>query len=130
MILLMMLLKKQLRNGPKAYKNFLVKKSINTLKARRNNLRKATIELYEYLAEQVEILGSDKKELIQIEKISTDELKITLKKVSRKEDIQQVLYERRFYANETKEVRIYGLGGDDIFQISGDESNKIKVRII
>ncbi len=126
----MMLLKKQLRNGPKAYKNFLVKKSINTLKARRNNLRKATIELYEYLAEQVEILGSDKKELIQIDKISTDELKITLKKVSRKEDIQRVLYERRFYANETKEVRIYGLGGDDIFQISGDESNKIKVRII
>ncbi|MFT7034440.1 MAG: hypothetical protein ACJA2S_002954 [Cyclobacteriaceae bacterium] len=124
------IIEKAITEWPQGIQKLSGAKTIGILKARRDNLKAAALELYYYLAEQVEVFGSDKKEFILIEKINPEELKVTLKKVSKKGAIQQILYERTFYAEETNEVRIYGHGGDDIFQITGDDSNKIKVRII
>ena len=39
-------------------------------------------------------------------------------------------YERTFKTNETKEVQLFGFGGDDEFEINGNVKKSIKVRII
>lgn len=115
---------------PKEIYDLSGENTIATFKARRDNLEAAALELYDYMAKEVEVLGSDKKELVTVEKINPEELKVTLQKISKKGKLEQILYERTFYANETKEVRIYGFGGNDVFKIKGEETNKIKVRII
>src|SRR5690606_25996658 len=39
-------------------------------------------------------------------------------------------YNRRFSPGETKEIRLYGLGGDDQFNVSGSASSRIRIRVI
>jgi hypothetical protein len=40
------------------------------------------------------------------------------------------VYERTFVPRETQEIRLYGLGGDDIFTVTGEARHGILVRII
>ena len=50
-----------------------------------------------------------------------------LKKSGKKGD---PYYERDFLKSETKEVRLYGLDGDDVFQITGINENGVLIRTI
>lgn len=105
-------------------------KTIQTLKARRDNLQDYGMEFYESLAKKVNVNGTDKKELFLIENLSKDEVKVTVHKISKKGHQEQILYQRIFHADETKEVRIYGMGNDDHFKMSGSTKSRIKVRVI
>ena len=100
----------------------------NGLRARRANMESYARELYLFLSEEVEVVGSDKHEYFKIEHISGNETKVTVRKRKKDGDLKQVLYERTFLADETKEIRLYGLDGEDVFEIEGN--SKIKVRII
>lgn len=104
--------------------------TIQTLKARRDHLTDYGMEFYESLAKNVNVVGSDKKELFILHNLSQNELNVTVHKISKKGNIEQVLYNRTFYASETKEVRIYGMDDDDRYRILGDQTSRIKVRII
>jgi hypothetical protein len=42
----------------------------------------------------------------------------------------KVIFERTFDKEKTKEVWIYGLGDDDVFEVDGSEKNEIKIRLI
>ncbi|WP_176214743.1 metallophosphoesterase [Reichenbachiella faecimaris] len=105
-------------------------KTIQTLKARRDNLQDYALEFYESLAKNVNVVGTDKSELFLIKNISAEELQLTVHKISKKGKVEQVIYDRAFHASETKEVRIYGLADDDEFKISGNIKSKVRVRII
>ncbi len=104
--------------------------TIKILKQRRDNLPKYTQELYEALAKEVEILGSDKKELITIENFNKDSTKVTVQKISKNGKLERLCYSRTFLSDETKEVRIYGFDDDDQFEVKGDQKGGVKVRII
>ena len=99
------------------------------LKARRENMESYAREQYLFLSKEVEVTGSDKHEYFTIEHISPIETKVTVRKRKKDGEIMHVMYERTFKANETKEIRLYGLDGEDIFEVKGADS-KIKVRII
>ena len=45
-------------------------------------------------------------------------------------DSAALMFRRTFHDNQTKELVLYGLNGDDEFKIDEDVSSKIKVRII
>jgi len=100
------------------------------LKSRRDHLKDYALELYEHLAKAVDVVGTNKDEHFLIESPSAGELKVSVSKISKKGNIQQKIFERTFYANETNEIRLYGLDGEDRFDISGAANGKIKVRII
>jgi len=106
------------------------KSTIEILKARRDNLPQYALELYDFLAREVEIILTDKKELVQIDNVSKEAVSVTVRKISKSGKIDQIIYQRTFSASETKEIRIYGLAGQDEFKISGQEKSKIKVRVI
>jgi hypothetical protein len=42
----------------------------------------------------------------------------------------KLIYERKFYTNETEEIRLYGMNDDDIFRLDGNVGKGILVRII
>ncbi|MEO9872727.1 BamA/TamA family outer membrane protein [Ekhidna sp.] len=99
------------------------------LKARRGNMESYARELYLYLSKEVEVIGSDKHEHFLIEHLDEGRTKVTVRKRKKDGEIEQIIYERLFKADETKEIRLYGLDGEDVFEIKGNHS-KIKVRII
>lgn len=100
------------------------------LMGRRQNMPDYARELYLYLSKEVEVVGSDKHEYFVIEHLNEEELKVSMHKRKKDGEVKQLLYERVFLASETKEVRLYGRDGEDVFEIKGQGNAKIKVRII
>lgn len=101
----------------------------NGLKARRENMESYARELYLFLSKEVEITGSDKHEYFLVEHLNEEETRVTVRKRKKDGELEQVIYERLFKADETKEIRLYGFDGEDVFEIKGADS-KIKLRII
>jgi len=100
------------------------------LKARRADMNRYAREHYLYLAKEVEVVGSDKHEYFLIERKNENETMVTVHKRKKDGEIEDLMYQRLFKGNETKEIRLYGLDGEDIFEIKGDFKSKTKVRVI
>ena len=100
------------------------------LKSRRDGLYEAAKKLYNYLSSYVSIPGSNEDELFEVHRNEDGSVKVAVYDLSKKGNKKEKLYERTFYKNETKEIRLYGLGGKDDFVITGKTKRSIKVRVI
>ncbi len=100
------------------------------LKSRIKELDKYAGWYYDYLTEYVNVIGSNDKEYFEITRM--DNGQINLKIFNKKNGARgkRLYYERTFNPKETKELRIYGLGGDDVFDIKGDGKSKITIRVL
>ena len=94
------------------------------LKSRRAQLPEAVDEYYSLLAKQVDVVGSNKHELVEVERLETGNVRVDMFKRNRdgKVYVDDPLYRREFDRNETKEICIYGLDGQDVFNGSGKAS--------
>lgn len=99
------------------------------LKSRRNHLLKDAIKYYRFISREVSVTGSNKPEYFHIKK-SAGGLQLTVYKKNGETDSATVMYNRVFDEKVTKEINLYGLNGDDKFEIDEEVSTKIKVRII
>jgi hypothetical protein len=115
---------------PEEIQEKAAEKTAEILKARRDDMSRFARIHYLFLSKEVEIIGSEKNELFQVERLSNDQTKVTVRKISKKGEIEQVLYQRTFLSIETDEVRLYGLGGEDKFELTGDVDKGIRIRII
>ncbi|NME69634.1 BamA/TamA family outer membrane protein [Flammeovirga aprica] len=119
-----------LQHLPEEIRDFHHDEIFEVLKARRTQLPDIAKEYYAHLAKHVSVLGSDKMEQVTVERLENGFTEVTLKKISKKGNIQQTLYHRVFDPKQTKEIRIYGFGGKDTFIFKGNHKSKIKVRVI
>lgn len=104
---------------------------IRKLKNRRDDLLKYAITYYSFISTEVDVLGSDKNEHFVVERIDDDQTRVIVYLLKSKSDeIKRKMYERTFHRSETKEIRLYGMNGEDQFDIDGDVSKGIKIRII
>lgn len=101
-----------------------------TFKYRRDRLDKAFKKYYKMLAKYIDIVGSNSHELFEINRLENGDVHVQLFKLSKKGKKKQVIVDRVFHKSETKEIRLYGLGKDDQFKITGSSKNSILVRII
>lgn len=99
------------------------------LKERRKYLADEVMEYYRFLSEDVNITTSDKKEHFDITLNDDGSADVKIYKITDEGERSTLLYDRLFDAAVTKEIRLYGFGGDDKFTIRGRE-DKIKVRMI
>lgn len=97
------------------------------LKNRIQHLDEAAEEYYGLLSKEVDVLGSNEEEYFLVEYKADGSLLVQVFDTSGDKKGKIVLYDRAFYPQETKEVRLWGLGDDDIFDISGT-SDKIRLR--
>ncbi len=97
------------------------------LKSRRKGLRKFVEKYYDLLSKEVDVLGTNKKEVFDIER-SIDG-KTTVKIISKKLN-NKVIYNRTFEYPATKEIRLFGLGGVDSFYVHGTSHRNSLIRII
>ncbi|MCG8475452.1 MAG: outer membrane protein assembly factor, partial [Cytophagales bacterium] len=104
----------------------LVKKLI----ARRDKLKTVARNYYKALAKKVDVVGTSKNEQFFINRFDDGNVQITVRKISKKGKLKHITYQRLFKHNETKEVRLYGLGGKDEFKATGSSRKGVKVRVI
>lgn len=101
------------------------------LKARRDILDKEALKYYRFLAKAVDIPGSDKQDHFVVEHKEGGVLEVTATKIKKDGSLEELpFYHRSFKPDETKEIRLYGRGGEDVFSIDGSEKSCIKVRMI
>ncbi|HWW43231.1 BamA/TamA family outer membrane protein [Pedobacter sp.] len=104
-----------------------LKRSLN---GRVRNLEKIALDYYHFLAEYVEIPASDKREHFEIQHKKDGQVELTIRNIKKDGSIGRKLYKRTFKQEQTKEIRIYGFGGNDVFAVNGDQKSSITVRMI
>ncbi|MEC5147195.1 BamA/TamA family outer membrane protein [Chitinophaga sp. 212800010-3] len=103
---------------------------LERLKARRDILEKNTMKYYRFLAKGVDVPATEKNELITVEKQAGGAVALNIFKISKKGAVQQNIYSRTFDPAVTKELNVYGMGGNDRFEIKGDHATPIRIRLI
>ena len=102
---------------------------IETLVSRRNILLEKGMRYYKFLADDVNIVGSNKAEYFRVGE--TDKgLNVTVYERKNRNDTSFKIYERQFVDGETDEIRLFGLNGNDLFEVDDNVSSRIKLRII
>lgn len=103
---------------------------VHNLIARRNVLKRQALKYYRFLSQKAEIPASDKREHFDITNQPDDNVSLTINRVKKSGEVGHVVYQRTFDPSVTNEIRIYGMGGDDIFEMHGAASSPITVRMI
>ena len=105
------------------------KELIPLLKERRANMLKIGRKLYDYISSEVEVSGTDDEDKFFIKRFADGSVIVSYQVEHKKKGIIKK-FERTFYPKETKEIRLFGLRGKDTFTITGDNNQKIKIRVI
>ena len=93
---------------------------------RRQDLEGYADRFYNLLAKYVDVPGTNKKEYFHILRQPDGS---SLVEIRQKKD-SSLLYRRLFLPGETKEIRLYGLHGDDHFLVEGQADKAIKLRLV
>ncbi len=106
-------------------------KIIKDLKSRRDKILDYGMKYYLFLTKEVEIVGTKGTDYFDVNRLNDSATSVNVYNIT-KEGIKENVpyYSRTFLANETKEIRLFGLSGNDVYTTEGDANNKIKIRII
>lgn len=99
------------------------------LKSRRSNLVADAQIYYAFLAREVDVVGSNQSEWFDATWLPGGNLSVKMYNINKQGHKGRLLFDREFVAHETRELRLYGLGGKDIFHFAG-VSGRQKVRIV
>lgn len=99
------------------------------LKARRGNLQKISDRYFDVVNRFAVIKGTNKDDWFDIERMPDGKTKVTAYRIKggKKADI---FHERTYERDQTKEIWIYALDDDDVFNVFGDGDRLIKIRLI
>lgn len=106
------------------------KETIAKLKSRRQHMVEYATTYYNFIAKKVEIVGSEGEEAFEINRVNDNETAINVYRIAKGKKETSPHYSRTFKTTETKEVRIYGISGNDTYTISGSVSKGINIRLI
>ncbi|MFY0253564.1 BamA/TamA family outer membrane protein [Chitinophaga sp. 30R24] len=115
---------------PDTIKSLVGPMMLTRLSARRNILEENVMKYYRFLATAVDVPATEKNELITVEKQAGGSVDLNIYKISKKGEVQQNIYSRTFDPAVTKDVNVYGMGGNDRFIIKGDHGTPIRIRLI
>lgn len=85
---------------------------------RRAQLNDIAISYYAYIAKHIDVTGTEKREYFEVNTDVTGNMVVSVYRINEKgEKESQPFYQRAFRPTETTEVRIFGIGGKDVFKI-------------
>jgi hypothetical protein len=103
---------------------------IRTLVARRSKLKENALSYFRFLSRYVDVPGSAKAEQFAIEHKPDGGVEVSIFSKGATAAKEKPVYRRSFDPLVTEEVRLYGMGGNDVFSVTGTESSLIKIRMI
>jgi hypothetical protein len=102
----------------------------SVLRKRRDRIVEFARRYYEFRAKKVDVIGTEDNELFEIQRVSDKETIVRMFELSKKGKKKDLVYERTFDNDITKEIHLYGNGNDDEFRITGEVNKGIKLRCI
>ena len=111
---------------PKEVQALCADQTADILIQRKANLEKMSRKLYLSLSRNVNVTGTDQPDQFKAERLANGKTEVTVWN----EDQSILEYHRIFDKAETKEIRLYGLDGDDQFDVSGNYDKGSKIRMI
>ncbi|MDQ2793861.1 MAG: outer membrane protein assembly factor, partial [Bacteroidota bacterium] len=99
------------------------------LKSRRDLLPDVAAKYSDLMSDKVEVRGSQKREKFTVTRLPDHKTHVVMQKISKKGQLTKVLYDRTF-DRVTDEIRLYGISGQDVYDLRGDERQGHKIRII
>ncbi|WP_285008398.1 BamA/TamA family outer membrane protein [Pedobacter faecalis] len=103
---------------------------VHNFRSRRNKLDSLAEKYYRFLSIYVDVPASDKKEIFGIRHTAGGYIEVVVNNINKEGKKGRLVYQRTFDPAITKEIRLFGLAGDDVFNISGADQSPIKVRLI
>ncbi|MDX1546627.1 MAG: BamA/TamA family outer membrane protein [Rhodothermales bacterium] len=100
------------------------------LRVRRDQLPEVAEDFYELLAGVVDVVGSNKHERFEVTRLDDRTTEVVVYKTSKEGDVRKEIYRRTFFHDETREVRLYGLAGNDAFVVTGEAQRGLRVRAV
>ena len=119
-----------IRRLPAEYYTLRGAELISILKSRRDALAQLAERLYRYMAQAVDVHGTDDSEVADAEWLDGGDLQVTVARLSDNGPSGEPFYRRRFVSGETNEVRIYLHGGNDKAVTRGRKTSGIKIRVV
>lgn len=105
-------------------------KIIHTLIARRHHLAKEALAYYAFINKNADIPATDKHELFNIVKQPNGQVAVDIYKIKKDGTREENIYSKTFDPAVTREIRLYGMDGQDVFNVSGTDKSRIKIRMI
>ena len=101
------------------------------LRHRRDNLAEAANAFYKIVFEWSDIHGTDEDEVATIDRLDDGSVRVVLQERGSNRDPQgSPHFDRVFVPDETREVRVYLHGGDDMARIRGAGDSSIRILLI
>lgn len=97
---------------------------------RKDHLHELAEAYYKKLSKEVDVAGTDKRELFEVERKEPGITRVQLFRLNKEGEKKDRIYDRHFSFPETKEIRLYGLSGEDVFDISGISPKGSLIRVI
>jgi len=97
---------------------------------RRAGLLRQGLHYYRFLARNVDVPASNKREQLTVRREAGGQLAVTIAKLNKQGRLGDTTYQRTFDPRVTREVRLYGLAGADSFRVAGAGRSRIKVRLV
>ncbi|WP_291914771.1 BamA/TamA family outer membrane protein [Chitinophaga sp. CB10] len=115
---------------PDTVKHLVSPYMLPTLKARRSGMEEVMLKYYRFLSKRVYVPATAKDELIQLDRKEDGAVALNISKISKKGEVQHSIFSRTFVPSVTKELNVYGMGGQDRWVITGNNSTPIRIRFI
>lgn len=122
-------LEKAVNQYPKEVLEYKGEETLAGLKARRDNLVYVTKEYYKLISSVISVPASNKRERFVVEVLDANHTRVQIFKLSGKDELREKYFDRTFTSVETKELRLYGLAGNDEFLFLGNQKSGTKILI-
>lgn len=100
------------------------------LKQRRDNLVDFATRYYQELAKTVDIPGTVARDYFKVTWLENGNIQVSVYDQSKKGEADELYYSREIRSNETTEVNLYAMDGDDILHFSGTGKSRISVNVL
>ncbi|GAB2551842.1 hypothetical protein [Rufibacter soli] len=107
------------RQFPQPVYQLVGEETYNHLRSRLHKLPQAAEEYYKILAKEVAVVGSDEPERFVVQRLSQGRTVVEVFRLGEGNLNGAKVYSRTLFASETETINLYGLKGDDIFDVKG-----------
>lgn len=116
-------------NLPDSYPENHLRRLAETIRARRDGLERIAVRFYGWLATDVGVRGTDERDRAEVVRKEDGTVLVTLQSILPGDTPSQPYYERMFRPDETREVRVFLHGDDDVAIVRGGPGT-IRIRIL
>jgi len=113
---------------PEEVRDETVSKIKETLLARKSRLQRTAEEYFKILNKHSIITGTDKDDHFTFTGLQNGGVRVQAYRIKNGE-LSDLFFEKNYHPENTKEIWIYGLDDDDVFDVRSN-SGKIKIRIV